>query len=164
MKKRQRQLFGLLGILVAILSLIYVARPSGHIPPYDANLIRLAESQRQGYCAGKAFWASEGVGNASTASACRAHSKKSNKPDMIRVQAAFCRAITDSGYADGVKRCLDIMDSQQYWPTYDGAITNAWNRARPYPNPGLPTSSPSRDQSRTGGRSGNTSHRGNFRP
>ena len=158
----KRKMMFIFGMIVIVISLIYVARPAGHTPPYDANLVRLAETPRQGYCSGVAFWASEGVGNSSTAARCRKGSTRSDKPDMVRVQVSFCKAVTDAGYDGGVQQCLQILSSEQLWPTYDGALTNQWNRARPYPSPGLPSSVPQKDQSRTGGRN-DTTHQGNFR-
>jgi len=149
-----------IGIILIVSSLVYIARPTGHIPPYDANLVRLAENQLEGYCSGDAFWASQGMGNAGLARKCRSKlsGKKSTKHNMLVVQAAFCQAVVDSGWTGGSPSdCTLILSQNQYWPTYDGSLTSEWNRARPYPGrviivgagPGTST-----DQSRTGGRNG----------
>lgn len=156
---RRRRLLAVIGMLVSILAVIYVARPAPHIPPYDANLVRLAESEMEGYCAGNTFWKTQGAGNASEASACRKqHSGMSRASDLPAVPPAFCRAIVQSGWDGDVPTCLVIMADNQLWPTYDGSISDQWNRARPYPlsSLGVPGDKRAGDSSRTGGHEGPT--------
>ena len=143
------------GILAIVLAIAYIVRPVPHIPPYDANLVRLAESQRQGYCSGETFWKTQGTGNAAIAASCRRQKTgMSDQPNMGDVPLAFCTAIVDAGWDGDVPTCLDIMVGNQLWPTYDGSITDQWNRARPYPLSALPVVGPPPDSSRTGGHEG----------
>ena len=147
----------LAGVLVIVLAIAYVAQPTGHIPLYDANLVRLAETQLQGYCAGETFWKTQGAGDAAKARECRAEraGDSSSKIDLTQVESAFCRAIVQSGWEGSETDCLGIMATYQYWPTYDGSITDQWNRARPYPRSALQGAGPGRgDDSRTGGHGG----------
>ncbi len=151
------RIFVAISLALIIGGLVYISWPTGHIPPYDANLTRLAETELQGYCAGKAFWESGGAGGGGgRASACRSELKKrySSKSNLLVVQEAFCRAIVDMGWEGKLRDCLNIMTDQQYWPTYDGNITNAWNRARPYPRPIISGAAGSGDSSRTGSHQG----------
>lgn len=153
----KRRVATIVGALILAGSVVYVARPAGHQPPYDANLVRLAESRLEGYCAGQAFWASGGdpAGNASLAAQCRAERAGTmpSTTNLAAVPRGFCRAIVDSGWEGTAKQCLEILGQYQYWPTYDGGISNAWNRARPYPLAHLSTGpSQASDESRTGGR------------
>lgn len=150
----RRKLLSAFGVLVMLLSIGYVARPVGHVALYDANLVRLAETGLEGYCAGIVFWSSQGTGDAAAAADCRATTTgKSTKVDVSTVERPFCRAIVESGWEGDVATCLDIMAGAKYWPTYDGSITDQWNRARPYPRSELQGIGEP-DGSRTGGRSG----------
>ena len=149
----------IVGILVVIAAVVYVSRQPGHQPPYDANLVRLAESDLQGYCSGDAFMKSEGVGNAGKAAECRDRLAKTrpDKPNLQVVQTAFCEAVVDNGWVGTVTDCLGIMQANEYWPTYDGGITSEWNRARPYPKTfTAPAGSSQGDTSRTGGHDGSS--------
>ena len=158
MNRRGRRLLGLVGAAVVVASLAYVARPAGHVPPYDANLVRLAESQLDGYCAGEAFWTSQGDGDGRIADACRARlaEQKSRKPDARVVVGAFCEGVMDAGWEGTAYECVGTLTDGRLWPTYDGSLTDQWNRARPYPRPALAPSSGSEidDGSRTGDRPG----------
>ena len=140
-----------------MIAVAYVARPTGHIPLYDANLVRLAESPLQGYCAGETLMKTQDyAGNGAMAEACRAKngSAMSNKPNISRVERPFCQAVVANGFNGSVDDCLEILAQNQLWPTYDGGITNQWNRARPYPRSAIQVIAPKPDDSRTGGRSG----------
>jgi hypothetical protein len=156
----RRRLMALLGLLTIIGGLIYITYPVGHIPPYDANLVRLAESNLQGYCSGQVLIQTQGVGDANMAAQCRAQRKKqrSDSPQLSAVQPAFCEAIVDSK-ATGLtqSQCMDIMTMNEYWPTYNGSITNSWNSARPYPALlSFGSNSTSGGGSRTGTHAGNS--------
>lgn len=153
----RRHVAQLAAVLLVVTGFVYVARPAGHVPPYDANLVRLAESALEGYCAGETFWNTGGrlEGNAAMAAACRKKraGKMSSTSKLAAVPSAFCRAIIASGWEGFEYECLEILVGQQYWPTYDGGITDAWNRARPYPISGVPAKKTGeQNDSRTGER------------
>lgn len=154
MKNKKRLLANIGGIIVMLLMVAYIANKPGHIPPYDANLVRLAETQRQGYCAGMVFWKTSGDGSAGQAATCRQETKnKSGEVNLNAAETGFCQAIVDAGWEGGVYSCLDILHGQQLWPTYNGSITDQWNRARPYPKSAISGAGEDQDNSRTGGRS-----------
>lgn len=143
------------GVLVVLLVLAYVGNRPGHQSPYDANLVRLAETERQGYCGGLTFWKTQGEGDAQVAKTCRPeHPERSGRVNLVATETGFCQAVVDSGWEGYVGSCLVILHDNQYWPTYDGGITNQWNRARPYPSAILEGVGGGDDGSRTGGRSG----------
>ena len=140
-----------------MVALAYVSRSTGHIPPYDANLVRLAESPLQGYCAGETLMKTQNYeGNKTMAAECRAKnsSAMSDKPNISKVEYAFCRAIVANDFSGSVDECLGILAQLQLWPTYDGGVTDQWNRARPYPRSAIQVVDQVPDGSRTGGRSG----------
>lgn len=162
MNGRRRKAGFLAAVLLIVGAVAYVARPAGHIPPYDANLVRLAETDLQGYCAGRTFWNTQGLGNAGVARACRSELREQHPdvPDLPAAERGFCQAISDQGWAGTVGECLDILVANQYWPTYDGSLSNQWNRARPYPHVAATLGSgPRSDDSRTG-----SEHGGGDRP
>ena len=148
------------GISVVLLVLAYAVRPSPHVPLYDANLVRLAETERQGYCSGTTFWRTQGEGDTGVARECReTHPEESGRVNLLLAERGFCRGIVDGGWDGGsVTDCVAILGSYQYWPTYDGSITDQWNRARPYPRPAISGAADQTDDSRTGGRTGSPSH------
>lgn len=141
------------GALVVLLVVAYVVRPSPHVPLYDANLVRLAETERQGYCSGVTFWRTQGEGDADLAKECRrAHPEESGAVNLAATERGFCRGIVDQGWTGTVSDCVGILGQYQYWPTLDGSITDQWNRARPYPRPAITGAESPDDESRTGGR------------
>lgn len=150
----RRSLMHAVGVLAIVGSLAYVARPAPHVPPYDANLVRLAETELEGYCAGETFWKSQARGDAQLAASCRAEhaSAMSSEVDLMKVEGAFCRGIIEGGWAGAVPECLNILATYQYWPTYDGNISAEWNRARPYPRLMIQVPAQQEDDSRTGDR------------
>jgi len=153
MRDKKRLLANVGGIIVVLLVLAYVGNRPGHIPPYDANLTRLAETERQGYCAGEVGWETSFAGDAARAAACRAERPElSGRVNMAATVRGFCQAILDQGWDGYMDACLGIIADQQLWPTYDGSLTDQWNRARPYPNSALGGTSETPDGSRTGGR------------
>jgi hypothetical protein len=160
MRNRKRFAAHIAGVAVILAVLVYAGRPSPHVPPYDANLVRLAETERQGYCAGVTFWKTQAAGSAEQARACRIeHTEQSGRVNMTATERGFCQGIVDSGWIDGfVADCVSILRTYQLWPTYDGSITDQWNRARPYPSTSLGGAGEESDGSRTGGRSGGPGH------
>jgi hypothetical protein len=153
MSTRRRLLF-IAGCLVALLAVVYVARPAGHIPPYDADLNRLAETQLEGYCSGSVFWKTYGEGDGGAAAECREERAGMHEdvPNIPAVQRSFCRAVVAEGWDGTVPYCLEILQDSKLWPTYDGQLTQEWNRARKYPQPPIQVVGSEGEGSRTGGR------------
>ncbi len=75
--------------------------------------------------------------------------------DLQAVQPAFCQAIVNGGYTNGVNGCLKVVTLNQYWPTYDGGITQSWSRKFPYPGDLILQDTPTDNTGRTGDREGN---------
>lgn len=142
--------------VLAVIALIggawYVVRDPGHVPLFDASLQRLAETEAEAHCAGVTFWTNRGQANPAEAEDCRTTSDQSTEFDLTVVQPAFCRAVTDQGYEGGVDNCLNILEGQKLWPTYDGGLTGAWSDTAPYPGDRALVVPPS--DSRTGSRDG----------
>src|SRR3990167_10201178 len=152
-----RRLLTLGGGLLVAGALVYVAQPAAHVPIYDANLVRLAESNLQGYCAGETLGNTGGEGDAATAAACRETRKgdRPDTPDVAAVPRAFCQAIVDAGWRDGSQAvCIEILTANKLWPTYDGGLTDQWNRARGYPLKAISVGGKPESESRTGDRPG----------
>jgi len=131
-------------IAVAVAATLYIQWPVGHIPTYDAKLVRLAETPEQGFCAGIVFWATVGEGSKWQAKDCRAKLDKFPKkyPHYVSLRIAqtfFCRGITKAGFTGGVANCVSILDSYTYWPTYNGGLTANWSQKRPYPKKSGPS-------------------------
>lgn len=166
--KWQRRILGVLGVLVCIMALVYISLPVGHIPLYDANLVRLAETDLQAYCSGNTIMKTGGNPDANLASECRTSKagQYSNTYNLKNVQNLFCQAVLDAGWTGTMTDCLGILTDNEYWPTYDGSISNQWNRARPYPGRFVPLSGGTRgsDTSRTGGHNGSTRDNAPQRP
>ena len=143
---------GLLALIVVVGGGFYLIRDPGHIPLFDAGLKRLAESELEGYCAGTTFWKHNGQPDAADAAECRSQSTYNSTIDIARVTPAFCRGVSDSGYAGGVGACIGILTSGKLWPTFEGGLTDAWSKTAPYPGD-LAFVIPA-DDSRTGERDG----------
>lgn len=151
---RKRALAHAAGLATVALVVVYAAHRPGHIPPYDANLVRLAETELQGYCAGETFWKTGGGGDRGMAADCRDRERdaRSSEINLLAAERAFCQAIVNQGWEGTVSSCLVILSDNKYWPTYDGSISDQWNRARPYPRPAIGGAGKPSDGSRTGGR------------
>ena len=149
-------------ILVIVAGFVYLMKDVGHVPPFSANLERLAESEGEGYCAGVGFWGGNSDEERKVAAAeCRTTYTETDI-DLTVVQESFCRGIVDRGYRSGVADCMNIVTINRYWPTYDGGITRSWSRKFPYPGDLIlqPSSNP---DSRTGDRA-TDDREGNLRP
>ncbi len=144
------RLLGLVGILVLILGVWYVARPMGFVPIYDANLQRLAMSAYESQCAGEAFMAGE---SPTVAAECRVTSGHSQDINLNIVQIQFCQTVAEA-YHMTPEACMKILTDFQLWPTYDGSLTDQWSESNPYPGGILGTDTEAEDSSRTGGREG----------
>lgn len=145
------KLLAILAISTVLIGGLLIMKDPGHVPLFDADLNRLAESELEGFCAGKVFWVDRG-GNPEEAAACRAeYSQMDNDYHLDRVQMAFCLGVQAAGWpGDPRIECLDILQAHSLWPTYDGALTDAWTKANPYP--GDIWAPPAGTGSRTGGR------------
>lgn len=145
------KLLAILAISTVLIGGFLVMRDPGHIPLFDADLNRLAESELEGYCAGKVFWVERG-GDAEMAADCRAaNPAMDNQYNLGTVQWSFCLGAKAAGFGGDVTvDCLQVLEQEQLWPTYDGSITNAWTKANPYP--GDVWAPPAGSGSRTGGR------------
>jgi len=154
-----RKLLALIGVLTVASALLYVAQPPGHVPPYDAFLNRLAETEREAFCSGwayiKAASQSESV---ALAERCRSgdgpivkvqkllltdprlkeyvppeYRTFSNEPDMEAVSDAFCFGIKSAGANLDEGQCAVILRTYRLWPTYDPGVSNQWSDRWPYP-------------------------------
>jgi hypothetical protein len=122
-----RKLLALIGILTIVGGLRYITSPPEHVPPYDSMLNRLAETEREGFCSGWAYWeaASPAEGSA-MAKECREGIRPrvridalsteldprlkeqvppeyrvfSDVPDMEVVPEAFCDGLIAAGWSE----------------------------------------------------------------
>lgn len=149
-------------ITTVLIGGFFVMKDPGHVPLFDANLNRLAETEREGFCSGIAFWGSRGDGDAKVAEECRTTDGRSTEINLSIVLSAFCTGVQKAGFpGDVTTDCYDVLVSYRYWPTYDGQITDAWTRSNPYP--GELFAPPTGSGSRTGERE-TTPREGELRP
>ena len=145
----------IMAIVVVVGGGAWLAVDPGHVPIFDADLNRLAETSAEGYCSGIVFWNTNAMGDAKAAEVCRAETGRPTAIDLRIVQRSFCIGATDAGFTGGVDACLDIIEDQQGWPTYDGGLSQAWTKAYPYPGGTFRASvTDGVDYSRTGDREG----------
>ena len=144
------RLLGLVGILVLILGVWYVARPTGFVPMFDANLVRIAMTAHEAQCAGIAFMSGE---SPLVAAECRESSGFSQEINLNIVQIQFCQTVAEA-FNMTPEACMKILTDFQLWPTYDGSLTDQWSESNPYPGGILGTDTEAEDSSRTGGREG----------
>lgn len=121
-------------LLVSLSGIAYLAVPPGHVPPFDANRWRLAETYLEGYCAGSVFAITGNRNpNPEAAEMCRTeNSHYENHIDMNRVIPGFCQAILAT-YGMPIEECAAAVAANQIWPLYDGGFSTSWNSAFPYP-------------------------------
>ncbi len=137
-----------MAIVVMFLAVLYVARPEGFVPLFDAGLNRLAMTEQEGYCAGRAW-----LNDAATAADCRATDSHSTDIDLRTVVPAFCNAIVgEIGITQ--ETCENIFAVNAMWPLYDGGFTDEWSESAPYPGSILGDGPIPEDTGRTGGRDG----------
>ncbi len=146
----------LLALIVVVAGAGYLLKDAGHVPLFSASLERLAETESEGWCAGVGFWSARTspADQKAIASECRS-SRPGTDPDLQAVQPAFCQAIVNRGYKNGVDGCLKVVTLNRYWPTYDGGITQSWSRKFPYPGDLILQDTPTDNTGRTGDREGN---------
>lgn len=145
-----------LGTVVLLLGLLvgWVLEP-GHVPLLDANRTRLAETYKEGFVSGFVFARTSGRGSADMVEETRQnYASLVDDFDPQAVIPAFCGGLVAGGFAIEISNCTDIMRDNQYWPTYDGALTWAWNAAYPWPGGPLVTVHTGEESGRTGGREG----------
>ena len=146
------RLLAVLGILALVAGFWLVAiKPPGHVPRLDANRIRLAETEVEGYASGFVFW--DDTNNAQATAEIRAESAYSDEYDLTVVLPAFCLGAQAAGFQGSLKiDCEDWMVANEAWPTYNGNLSYAWNDAFPYPYSGFGGKADIGDDSRTGER------------
>ncbi len=149
----KNKVMAILGVATLALAFAFVVQPEGFVPLFDADLNRLAMTRQEAQCAAEGFMASN---SEETAAECRETNGLPADIDLEAVTPAFCShisgVITTLSYDD----CLRIMYDMEYWPTYEGKITNSWNRTAPYPLSVLfSDSGDQRDTGRTGDREEN---------
>ncbi len=143
-----------LGIFVIVAGFAMLVLPVSRIPLLDANRQVLAESEREGYCAGVTYAETSGAGDRATARACRSENPRSNEINLAVTQRAFCQGLVWGGFSITLQACISVVPSNRLWPTMDGSITNAWNGRFPYPGDMI-ASAQLDDESRTGDRNEN---------
>ena len=150
--RMKNKVLALLGVLTVVLVFAFVAQPMGFVPMFDADLRRLAMSLHESHCAAEGFMVSTST-SAETAAECRETDGRSTEIDLEGVTPEFCLYISEVITTLEYNRCVSIMYENQYWHTYDGHMTNAWNRTAPYPLSQLfSDSGDQRDTGRTGDR------------
>lgn len=144
------------GIAVLVVGFALLMMPAS-IPLLDANRQVLAETPREGLCAGKVYFRSKGRGDEAAMKDCLSLEEGDNSPNYRQVQSAFCRGVIDAGLPIAHTQCQDVMESNRLWPTMTGTLTQSWNRRFPYPlsELGVPRGDVGGDESRTGEREGN---------
>lgn len=153
-----KRLLAVLALAAVIGGGWWVTRDPGHVPIFDADLRRLAETPLEARCAGSVYWSTRGDGDAKDAAHCRAENiaQMSDIPDVLAVPFAFCLGVADAGFPGDIQTaCVDALAQYRLWPTYDGQLTDAWNRTAPYPGDVF-APAPTDDGSRTGEREGFT--------
>ena len=150
----KNKVLAFLAILVIVGTGWYVLQPEGFVPLFDANLRQLAMTAKEARCSGEVYVQPRNMEEkAVAAAACRADpdNASSEEIDLITVVPTFCLAII-SQIASTYTECVTTMSDMQFWPLYNGGITNVWNvRSAPYPLDVLQRQGSS-DDSRTGDR------------
>jgi len=119
-------------IVAAAITVSFVLAPPTP-PPLDARHQVLADSAREGYCAG-VVQLTYGKPTASLAEACRIeHPNMDGSSNLYAVVPAFCQGAIDTAWPGTPEECAGIMADNRYWPLYDGGVTDSWNEKYPYP-------------------------------
>lgn len=126
------RLLAVSGIAVILGGFVMLMLPAT-IPLLDANRELLAESERQGFCAGEVYVQTRGAGDEAAMGDCIATSTLDDARNYERVQPAFCVGLVEAGFEIPVEECIQIMQERQFWPTLKGQLTVSWNRKFPYP-------------------------------
>ncbi len=139
------------GILALVLTAYYVFQPQGFVPLFDANLRQLAMTPKEAHCAGTVIALPESKRAEATA-ICRDDPDNgySEEVELAAVLGTFCSQVAIEIDSLDYAECLSIMHDMDYWPLYDGGVTNAWSRSAPYPLDVL--GSPGNVEGRTGSR------------
>jgi hypothetical protein len=151
---------GYLAIFAILVYGVFLFVPQS-VPLLDANRQVLAESPREGYCAGVVFIQTRGYGSAEQMALCLDEDQHNGEKNWDMVQSAFCDAVLITASMPK-SDCMTIVGQQRFWPTMMGTITNAWNKSFPYPGQNALDAGTS-DDSRTGDRETND-RIGEYRP
>lgn len=147
-----KKLMALGAIAVLVGSLAYMIFATPAIPLLDANRNVLAESARQGFCAGQAF--RQNQPNAGGVQECMKEATyKADDTNLEVVQINACEGVGTP--AADLEACAQWLKDNQYWVTMEAQLTNAWNGTFPYPLSGN-IMTRENDQSRTGDRDENS--------
>lgn len=147
LKAQRTNIYVAVSALAVLMSIAYLVQPQGHIPPFDANRWRLAESHVEGYCAGVVA-VQTGKADRAPEIAAQCRADNAAMPAEVDIRAAvpaFCEAIS-IGYGMSVQDCEDIVAMNKIWPLYDGGFTMTWNTTFPYPGDRILTQQPSSDR------------------
>jgi len=147
------KLLAVSGIIILTGGLFLLTMPVTHIPLLDANRQVLAESEREGWCAGDTYMKTRGGGDESLMKECIEGSTLDDTINHRIVQRAFCAGIIAAGLAITEEQCMEIMETRKFWPTMKGTLAEAWNKRFPYPGDFLTANVPQTGgESRTGER------------
>jgi hypothetical protein len=81
------------------------------------------------------------------------HPELNQDYDPTVVVAAFCSGAVSGGFrGNQTTDCVNVVNELQWWPTYDGQLSSAWNTAFPYPLGALGEAPPEDSGGRTGDR------------
>jgi len=137
MKLQQRVAYLTATVIILVGGAWWVFSPVGHLRQFDADLQPLAESPLEGWCSGHTFIDGGGGRNAQQAKAaiCRTDNAEtySASVDMTAVVPSFCLGAIAAGWQGNLASCESILAQNNLWPTLHGQLTNAWNKAHPYP-------------------------------
>ena len=137
---------GIITFLVTAAFAYVIAPP---IPPLlDDNRLPLAESVSQGYCSGMSMMAGVDLEECWEDEASRGTVR-----NLSAVQSGFCYGIIAGGWNRTHNECMEIMETQRFWPLLEGGITNSWSARYPYPLDRF-VDNITPDESRTGTREG----------
>lgn len=147
------KLLAIAGIGILAGGLVLLIAPVSHIPLLDANRQVLAETEREGFCAGETYMKTRGAGSEPAMTECIETSTIDDEINHRQVQPGFCQGLKSAGLPMEQSECMTIMDEQEFWPTMKGTLTNSWNRRFPYPGDFLTSNVPQTGgDSRTGDR------------
>jgi len=147
------KLLALGGIAVIVVGLFLLTMPISHIPLLDANRQVLAESEREGHCAGTVYVQTRGSGSEAGMKDCVESSDLDDTINHRVVQPAFCSGIISAGLPATQEECMGIMEARKFWPTMKGTLSESWNKRFPFPGEWLTANTPETGgESRTGER------------
>lgn len=146
-EKRSHRVYiiAVVGAIAILASLAYLVKPVGHVPPFDANRWRLAETQLEGFCAGEVVVKTNSQQKSPTMAAECREARKGEMSSDVNLEDAiigFCTAIGE-GFGMTMEDCRTAVADNEIWPLYDGGFTMAWNETFRYPGSEVLTNPPS---------------------